>query len=340
MTPDATRPPRRRPAAAAPRPPARGSALLVAMVLLSVVATLAAGMVWQQWQAVQVETAERARAQAVWLAQGATDWARLILREDLVSDSRRDPDATDTLSEAWAQPLAEARLSAFLAIDRAHNAEDDAGPELFLSGHITDAQARYNLRNLLADGKVLPAQLAVLQRLCASAGLGADLARQLADGLLAASLAAEPSAPLPPQRVEDLVWLGLDAAALDRLAPLLVLLPVATPVNLNTAAREVLAAVLGIDAGSADRLVQARAQARTPQNKQGFASLAAAGQVLGPAVPMNEREVDVKSAFFEVHGRLRQAAQVVEERALVERRGGPRVLVLQRVRAARVLAAP
>lgn len=28
--------------------PARGAALLVAMVLLSVVATLAAGMVWQQ----------------------------------------------------------------------------------------------------------------------------------------------------------------------------------------------------------------------------------------------------------------------------------------------------
>ncbi len=32
-----------------PPPPARGAALLVAMVLLSVVATLAAGMVWQQF---------------------------------------------------------------------------------------------------------------------------------------------------------------------------------------------------------------------------------------------------------------------------------------------------
>lgn len=325
-------------------PPARGSALLVAMVLLTVVATLAAGMVWQQWQAVQVETAERARAQSTWLAQGATDWARLILREDLVVDGdarRGGQDFVDSPSEAWAQPLAEARLSTFLAVDREHNAEADAGPELFLSGHITDAQARYNLRNLLAEGKVQPAQLAVLQRLCASAGLGADVARQLADGLLAASLAADPAAPLPPQRLEDLAWLGLDEAALARLAPLVTLLPVATPLNLNTAERAVIAGVLGIDAGSADRLVQARNQSRTPhQKKQGFASLALAGQVLGPAVPLNEAAVDVKSAFFEVHGRLRQGAQVVEEHALVERRGGPRVLLLQRVREARVLAPP
>jgi len=324
-----------------PPAPARGSALLIAMVLLSVVATLAAGMVWQQWQAVQVETAERARAQAAWLAQGATDWARLILREDLVTDGRRgDPDFTDTPSEAWAQPLAEARLSSFLAVDREHNAEA-GGPELFLSGQITDAQARYNLRHLLANNQVDPKQLAVLQRLCTSAGLGSDVAQQLADGLLAATLAADAAAPLPPQRVADLVWLGLDEAVLARLAPLVVLLPVATPVNLNTASREVLGAVLGLDAGSADRLVQARQQARTPaQKKQGFASLDVARQVLGPAVKLEEREVDVKTAFFEVHGRLRQGAQVVEEQALVERRSGPRVLVLYRTRAAQVLATP
>lgn len=53
--------------------PARGAALLVAMVLLSVVATLAAGMVWQQWRAVQVETAERSRHQSGWMLLGALD---------------------------------------------------------------------------------------------------------------------------------------------------------------------------------------------------------------------------------------------------------------------------
>ena len=73
----------------APRPPARGAALLVAMVLLTLVATLAAGMVWQQWRAVQVEIAERGRAQLAWILSGAADWARLILREDLRADNQR-----------------------------------------------------------------------------------------------------------------------------------------------------------------------------------------------------------------------------------------------------------
>ena len=163
------------------RPP-RGAALLVAMVLLSVVATLAAGMVWQQWRAVQVETAERSRSQSGWMLLGAQDWARLILREDA-----RSGKAT-SLNEPWATPLAEARLSSFLAADRDNNA--DSGPEAFLAGSITDAQARYNLRNLLLDGKVDPLQLAALQRLCTSAGLGPDTASALADGLLDAAILA------------------------------------------------------------------------------------------------------------------------------------------------------
>lgn len=49
-----------------PAPPERqrGSALLVAMLTLTLIATLAAGMVWQQFRAVQVEAAERARTQS------------------------------------------------------------------------------------------------------------------------------------------------------------------------------------------------------------------------------------------------------------------------------------
>ena len=50
------------------------------------------------------------------------------------------------------------------------------------------------------------------------------------------------------------------------------LLPVPTPVNLNTASREVLAGVLpGLDAGSAERLVQAPAhRSRTLQDARAY----------------------------------------------------------------------
>ena len=306
-------------------PPTRGAALLVAMVLLSVVATLAAGMVWQQWRAVQVETAERSRSQSGWMLLGAQDWARLILREDA-----RSGKAT-SLNEPWATPLAEARLSSFLAADRDNNA--DSGPEAFLAGSITDAQARYNLRNLLIDGKVDPQQLAVLQRLCTSAGLGPDTASALADGLLAAQLAASDGAPLPPQQLADLAWLGVDAATLDRLATVAVLLPVATPVNLNTASREVLAAVVpGLDLGSADRLVQSRV--RTP-----LRSIADAVAIVGAGPKLLERDVDVKSSYFEVRGQLRLENRVLESRSLVERRSGLQVLAIQRQQQASLLPA-
>ena len=308
--------PRRRPG---PRP-AHGAALLVAMVLLTVVATLAAGMVWQQWKGVQVEAAERSRAQTAWILVGALDWARLILREDA-----RSGRAT-SLNEPWATPLAEARLSTFLAADASNNA--DTGPEAFLAGSISDAQSHYNLRNLLVDGQVAKDQLAILQRLCSGAGLGQGLASQIANGLLASSQPQANDAALAPQQLADLAWMGLDPATLERLATVAVLLPERSTVNLNTASREVLAGVIAkLDLGGADRLVQHR-------QRQPLRNLAEATQVLGAGVTLEPGDVDVKSSYFEVRGRLRLEQRVLSELTLVKRTTGNEVVAVQRQRQA------
>jgi general secretion pathway protein K len=282
--------------------PARGAALLVAMLLLTVVATLAAGMVWLQWKAVQVESAERGRVQSAWILNGALDWSRLILREDARSGR------PTSLHEPWATPLAEARLSTFLAADRqaadACAGAADSDLDAFLAGGIVDAQSRYNLRKLVdGNGKLVPAQQQVLARLCTHAGLSAATATLLANGLQSAwgsgaagagntaggALPGEGGAPLAPQTVADLAWLGLDATSLRQLAPLVTLLPEATPVNLNTAPREVLAAVIpGLDLGGADRLVQAR-------QRQAFREPAEAQQALGGQLTLPAGDVDVKS---------------------------------------------
>lgn len=312
---------------AARRPCAqRGAALLVAMVLLAVVAALAAGMVWQQWRGIEVEAAERSRAQTAWILTGALDWARLILREDARSGK------PTSLNEPWATPLAEARLSTFLAVDRDNNA--DSGPEAFLSGSIVDAQSRYNLRNLIVDGKVAADELALLQRLSGFAGAAASVADQIADGLLAATLGVQAAAPLAPQRLDDLVWLGVDAESLRRLAPLVTLLPAAsTPVNLNTASREVLAARLdGIGLGGADRLVQAR-------QRQPFRTVEEARPYLPADLVLDARHVGVTSSYFEVTGRLRMDDRVFEEQSLV-RRDGLEVVAVQRRRSHAVDALP
>ncbi|MGE5117499.1 MAG: type II secretion system minor pseudopilin GspK [Betaproteobacteria bacterium] len=286
----------------------RGAALLMAMIIVTLVATLAGSMIWQQWRAVQVETAERARTQSAWILTGALDWARLILREDARAGG------PDHLGEPWAVPLAEARLSTFLAADR--DAAGDEGPDAFLSGFITDAQARYNLRNLIDQDKVVPGELEVLGRLCETAGVAPGLAAQIANGLLEASRADNGTeAPLMPHGIDELFWLGVDPEALQRLAPYVVLLPARTPVNVNTAQREVLAAVVdGLDLASAERLVQLRQ--RTP-----FRRIEDVKRQLPGSVTLQPSRIGISSNFFFVTGRLRLEQRVLQERSLVERKG-------------------
>ena len=289
----------------------RGSALLLAMTILALVASLASAMVWQQERAIRVEAAERARAQAGWILAGAIDWARLLLREDKRSSG------VDHLGEPWAVPLAEARLSSFLAADRDPTAEDL--PKVFLSGAIEDLQSRFNVAALVGEqGEADPAQVAALQRLADLAGAPGDTAQRIADGLVAALTGDGPDAPLPPQRFEQLAWLGLDRTTLDRLAPYATLLPQATPVNVNTAAREVLvAAIDGLDLGSAERIVQRRAN----QPLRNLQELAAE---LPQGVQAEEARVAVGSSFFAVRARLRMDERVLEQLAIVERQGGGR----------------
>lgn len=295
----------------------RGAALLTAMIIVTLVATLAAAMVWQQWRAVQAEAIERSRMQAAWILAGALDWARLILREDARAGG------PDHLGEPWAVPLAEARLSSFLAVDK--NNTDDA-PEAFLAGSITDAQARYNLRNLFQDQEstVIPAELAILARLCDAAGVASGVAQRLANALAAANL-GEDDAPLMPQSIAQLGWLGIDADTRKRLAPYVVLLPSRTPVNLNTASTEVIAAVVeGLQRGDAEQLVQVRQ--RTP-----FRSVAQAQAIVPKGITLQPNQVSTTTRYFEVSGRLRLGDRVLLERSLLERRG-PTILAVQRER--------
>jgi general secretion pathway protein K len=296
----------------------RGAALLTAMVIVTLVATLAASMIWQQWRAVQIEAAERSRAQSAWILQGALDWSRLILREDARTGG------ADYLGEPWAVPLAEARLSTFLAIDR--DRTDDA-PEAFLSGRIEDAQSRFNLRNLVNGPEVSEPDVQALARLCETAEVPSALAQSLAEALRAATLANAETAPLPPRSIDQVTWLGIDPDSLRRLRRYVVLLPSRTPVNLNTAQREVIASVVaGLDLATAERLVQERQ--RSP-----FKSLAAAQALLPTGIRLDPQRVSVASRYFVVTGRLRLDERVLDERSLVERRG-VEVVALSRERVA------
>jgi len=292
----------------------RGAALLTAMIIVTLIATLAASMVWQQWRAVQIEVAERARMQSSWILSGALDWAKLILREDAKSGG------PDHLGEPWAVPLAEARLSTFLASDKDNNTE--SGPEAFLSGSITDVQSHYNLRNLVDNtGKIAPVEVNALKQLLRAINVGEGVADRIATGLrdAIAPLAGgnSGSGPLLPRDVSQLSWLGVDDDSIRLMKPYVTILPVPTPVNANTASAEVLlAGIPGLDRGTAQRIVQTRQ--RNPF-KSAQEVLALVPKTVADATTASQ--VNVASNFFEVRGRLRLADRVLEESSLVERQG-------------------
>lgn len=306
-----------RPARASARPSTqRGAALLVALLTVALVATFAAGALWQQWRAVEVEGAERQRTQARWLLTGALDWARVILREDARAGNTITP--TDHLAEPWAVPLQEARLSTFLAAlpDGTRNASDEEDPlaqQVLLSGYITDVQGRLNVTNLLQGDQLDRASVIAFERLFSTLDLPRAELALLLQGLQAAQRQGS-NAPLMPQRVSQLSWLGLSQPTLQRLSPYITLLPVRAPVNLNTASIPVLlASVPGLSPSEALRLTQVR-------ERQHWTSVEAFKKTLGTSVNL-EGTHSVSSRYFEVVGRLRMPQTLLQERSMLQRDG-------------------
>ncbi len=285
----------------------------MAMLTVALVASLAAGALWQQWRSVEIETAERARLQSLWVLTGALDWARLILREDARAGG------ADHLAEPWAVPLEEARLSTFLATDKSNLPDtENSAAQAFLSGLISDLQARLNVLNLVDGGKVSEPALRAFAKLFETLGLPPAELTALAENLRLAldTTPAGSGSPLMPQRLDQLVWLGLSPASLAALRPYITLLPARTAVNLNTASATVLyASIPSLDMAQAQRLVSSR-QARY------FRSLADVTALTGELKPpLNEAQHSVGSRFFEVRGRLRLDQSVVEEHSVVQRDG-------------------
>ncbi|MBP6752479.1 MAG: type II secretion system minor pseudopilin GspK [Alicycliphilus sp.] len=305
-----------------------GAALLTAMLTVTLVATFAAAAMWQQWRAIEVETAERGRIQSAWILVGALDWSRLILREDSLAQGG---DGTDNLSEPWAVPLQEARLSTFLAANRNVAQVEDASTDTadaFLSGQITDQQGLLNLRNLAGDKQVDATAQRQFARLFDYLGLPRQQLDQLAQAvLLATTREGEPNnTPLLPQSVAQLGWWGLPQPSIAALAPHVTLLPVRTLVNLNTASAVVLwASADGLDMADAQRLVQRR-ETQYFRNPADAAALLRDGS---NAISASTHAV--ASSYFEVRGRLRLDSAVVEERSLVfKQRGDVRTLWRER----------
>lgn len=279
--------------------PQRGIALITVILIVALATTIASFVAWRQqvWTR-QVENLRDA-SQAAAVARAGVDWVGVILSED------RRKNQVDHLGEEWATRIV-------LPVERGQ-----------VAGAIYDSQARFNLNNLVRGGQVSLVDVAAFQRLLATLELPATLTDALIDWLDADSLEtgadgaedayylALPEAYFPANRAlvdvaELLLVRGYDQTVLDKLAPWVCALPNPTPVNVNTASAEVLAAMIpGFDLDAARKWVAERGDGS--RSVADFRAGLSAAQTLG----LQDNLLSVSSDHFEVDlsvefGRVRQ----------------------------------
>ena len=294
----------------------------MALLLTTLAITIVASLFWQQQVQVRSIENQRLQLQKQWILRGALDWAALILREDAKYSS------VDTLDEPWAVPLAETRLDQY--VEKGHADSDIA--DATLSGSISDAQARYNLKNLCVNGTINPIEVAVFAKMLTNAHLNPALAQATANEMAAAQklpsadakIGDQPSDVLPMNltQVNDLLAVpGLTPEMLAKLKNFVIFLPRVTSVNVNTAPAEVLAArVNGLSLADAARLVESRNKTATFKDPADFSTRL-------PGMNLDVSGSEVMTNYFLVNGKVRMNHVESEVQALIERNGSSTTLV-------------
>jgi general secretion pathway protein K len=314
----------------------RGVAVITALLLTTLAISIVASLFWQQQVQVRSMENQRLHLQTKWILRGALDWATLVLFQDGID--HRD---YTSLDQVWATPLAETRLDQYVERQRIEGETFDAS----LSGNITDACSRYNLRNLgMSRGLADPQHVEIFKRLLNNLQLDQGLALRIAN-FVAAGLPAtmeegnDPmrqtapapvlGAPVKILQVEDLLSVrGVTPAIVERLRPFVTVLPTTTtktPVNVNTAPAEVLAAVVpDMSVSEANTLIVRRKQAA-------WRGLNYFETEIGNRTLM-EGAASVKSDWFFVDSRIRLDRAALDAQALIHRSpalvagGGPKVV--------------
>ena len=286
-----------------------GAAIIMVLLIVALATSLAAYMAQQQslWQR-QVES-QFDRAQARRIGTAGIDWARAILADDARSS------AIDHEKETWMLRLPAVPVE---------NGE--------VIGMIEDQQGLFNLNNLVRNGTTNAADVAQFQRLLNLLGLPEEMAINLADWMdikldeqqgIAEDdyylALAQPYRAANRELVElgELVRVkGYDSNTVTRLQPYVSTLPTlnaSTPINVNFASAEVLAAVISIPLSEARGLVEQR-------RGNPFTSVEDFEKRGG--IKVTTGNITVSSQFFRVTGHARLGQAQVTTHALLQRSSG------------------
>lgn len=332
-------------------PAQRGVAVITALLLTTLAITIVASLFWQQQVQVRSIENQRLQLQKQWILRGALDWARLVLREDArnsnidylgepwsapLEETRLDQFVDDNRSE---EEASDATLSGNIV---------DAQASLNLTnlcvgGVIDDAQMTAFTRLLtnLGLSSSLAQATATMMQTAQKASGQTPAAAAAAAAMAAATAAAVPNAPATPttasttavtgalpnsgsgasaeplgltQRDDLLAVPGFTPQILAKLKDFVVILPTATPVNVNTAPPEVLSAIIPtLTLGEANNLVARRTYFN---NVTDFTSKLGA-----QSTPVAGNMLDVKTSYFLVNGKVRLSRAALDVQSLIQRTG-------------------
>jgi general secretion pathway protein K len=301
-----------------------GAAIIGVLVVLALCTMLVSGLFAREYITIRSVENRASLSQIRWMERAVLDWVQVALRFDAMNDARAGK-VSDECTEPWT-----------VFVDRETQLDETttggialSTPErpAIISGQVKDAQARFNLNNLIDASKdpiieKSAVQLAAFNRLLTHLQLPVSLADTLADYLLLVrprTVGDKTTPATQPQLmfIEDLIGLpGFTQENLSKLEKFVIFLPgkLQTSVNVNFAEPEVLAAVIdGLSLGDARRASQA-SQCRTPINQKDKIS-----QAFGGSNSLNLTLVDVKTDFFLVDGNVRFDRMEVKTEALLKR---------------------
>jgi general secretion pathway protein K len=299
----------------------RGAAVLLALFVAALATMIVSALFYRQFVLLRTIENQQLMAQSRLLLRGALDWGRAILREDANRSSY------DALSEPWAQPLAETRLDQL-------GETSVLASQASIAGSMEDAQSRLNLRNLIDKGEIVESELEALRRLCTLLQVpqqSADLIAQRMQLAMPSTVvddggrmpdsmqAGEATRPIPLMLPQDLISIpGISGEAAQRLAPYIVVLDERTPVNVNTARPEVIAARVPEMSLSDARALVAERERISYFNNVGEVRTRLGAKANG----VGEADIATASRFFFVRGEVKLDRAVTRMEALV-RRGVP-----------------
>ncbi|MGV7208190.1 type II secretion system minor pseudopilin GspK [Oxalobacteraceae bacterium A2-2] len=323
----------------------RGVAVITALLLTTLAVTIVASLFWQQQVQVRTMENQRLQLQTRWILRGALDWTRLILTQ-----SGLDLAGLTTASGVWATPLAETRLDQYIERERTDGEDYNATLSGQIQDAAGRFNLNNLARNRVVQPAQLAVLQRLLGYVQLDPNLAAVVAQQVANTQVASTPALPPggtstvthtsggavttttgttgtttgatasasgsggSEPMPLQRVEDLLaTTGFTADSIEKLRDLVVLLPEQTPLNVNTAPAEVLAALVpNMSVSEAAALVNTR-QRIYYRNTADFTT-ALNGRVVPAGV-----SIDVRSNYFLVQSSVRLDRAALDTVSLLRR---------------------